>query len=526
MKRICALSLVFVMLFTLLIPASASLPTQDKSCTEGFTGGDTDGDGKVTSSDAAELIRYITGWQITGDASHADTLRDGVINAKDVSKLLKYLAGWNVGRLCHDDEYVVVKDSTVMEQGTARHVCRVCGDYAEETIPYKTYTVCGTDITEYRVIYGTNGMAVNDEETITGMMNATADLLTGGHYELEQLTAKNKTKKAFDHEILIGNVSVFTRDGLPEFEENVPCYGITEDGTVYFHVTNAALLGEMWLEMFRERFGVDFHIVNNYDPHLELVSYNENGADAQPFTKTFDTVDLDAEGYKLVYEENFDGDGLDMEKWRVRNPGKERSGFNAGSQVSLSDGELHLKAEYLENGDYGPGWYAPSVSLLKWYCRGYFEARIKCSDNDGGFWSAFWMQGKNPYVPAGSQGGIGYGGCEIDILELFGDTGVTYNLYAAGGKGSDKTDTFENYNSWNYCFGDLVGEYHTYALEWDEDYYTFYIDGILVGRTSFADGTSVSEEEVILSLCISETLTKNKDYTTEMVVDYLRIYQK
>ena len=520
MKRI-GFILALVLLISLTIPASAALPTQDKSCTEGFVGGDVDGDGKVTATDAAELIKYITGWTIPGDASHADTLRDGVINAKDAAKLMQYLAGWKVGRLCHDDEYVTVKDSTIMEQGTARYTCRVCGDFTEETIPYKTYTVCGTDITEYSVICA----AANMTGDLAAIMNVSAEELLGGSFESTPVTSKNAAKKTFGHEILVGDVSMFKRDGLPDFSDGQPCYGVTEDGTVFFHVKNAGMLDSMWVEFLREHLGADFRVVNNDDPQLFLVSYDENGADVQPFVRTYESVDLEAEGYKLVLEDDFDGDDLNWDIWKMRGEGTARGGFSSETQVSVSGGNLRLTAEYLADGRYGPGWYSAYVSLQKRYIRGYFEARIKCADNDGGFWSAFWLQGRAPYKPDQSQGGVGPGGCEIDILELFGNDGLTYNLYCAGNRGSTK-DADEGFHSGKYRFGDMTGEYHTYALEWDEDCYTVIIDGIVVGQTAFGDGTSVSEEEVIISLEVSDTLTSDTDYTTEMAVDYIRIYQK
>lgn len=113
---------------------------------------------------------------------------------------------------------------------------------------------------------------------------------------------------------------------------------------------------------------------------------------------------------------------------------------------------------------------------------------------------------------------------------------ASHNLYCAGIKGLPPPEgsTINSYNSGGYYIGDIINEYHTYAIEWDEDWYTFYVDGIMVGRTNFGDGTSVSPEQVILEVCISSNMpspddadfNEVKEKKTAFYVDYLRIWQK
>ena len=107
--------------------------------------------------------------------------------------------------------------------------------------------------------------------------------------------------------------------------------------------------------------------------------------------------ELDLTGYELVYEDEFEGTELNLEEWRVRGAGKSRGGFNSDSQLAVKDGNLYLTGEYVENGEYGDGWYGVSVALREHYLRGYFEIRCKCAASDA-FWSAFWIQGLiSPY---------------------------------------------------------------------------------------------------------------------------------
>ncbi|MPN55584.1 hypothetical protein SDC9_203268 [bioreactor metagenome] len=73
---------------------------------------------------------------------------------------------------------------------------------------------------------------------------------------------------------------------------------------------------------------------------------------------------------------------------------------------------------------------------------------------------------------------------------------------------------------------DIYTQYNTYGVEWDENEYVFYINGVETRRSSFADGTSKVPEQVIVSLEIPSEITHDQDFKTEYVVDYVKIYQK
>ena len=240
---------------------------------------------------------------------------------------------------------------------------------------------------------------------------------------------------------------------------------------------------------------------------------------------------LDLSGYELVFCDEFDGDSLDLDAWHHRAAGPRRGGFNAASQATLKNGELSLTAEYLENGEYGPGWYTGMIALTKLYNRGYFEIKCKCNKGEG-FWSAFWIQAMSgPYDHYISKGGVG--GAEIDIFEAM-DYGakleknrnsVTSTVHCNG-----VDDDIENIDS--CCIGsfevgnNIYEEYNTYGLEWTEDEYIFYINGVESGRTSFGLGTSQVEEEIIVSLEMPTDVPDDHSQKAVMTVDYVKIYQK
>ena len=240
---------------------------------------------------------------------------------------------------------------------------------------------------------------------------------------------------------------------------------------------------------------------------------------------------LDLTGYSIVFEDEFDGTELNTDVWQYRSNGARRGGFNAPSQVTIEDGNMIITAEYLENGEYGEGWYAGMVSLRERYCKGYFE--IRCKVNAGsGFWSAYWIQASSPYNAAISQGGVG--GCGIDIFEsmsydaLLGRDSVTQTVHCAGVDGVQ--EGYQSYMLGSFYGNNIYDEYNTYGLEWNDEEYIFYINGVETRRTSFGNGVSEVPEEVIVSLEIpgAEKLDglDKETYKSQYVIDYVRIYQK
>ena len=137
----------------------------------------------------------------------------------------------------------------------------------------------------------------------------------------------------------------------------------------------------------------------------------------------------------------------------------------------------------------------------------------------------------NPYDHNISQGGI-YD-AEIDIFEAMSAdaklpssrNSVTQTIHCNG-----RDDDVENIDSrtlGKFKVGnDIYNEYNTYGLEWTEDEYIFYINGVESARSSFGNGVSTIPEEVIVSLEFPGSVDFEKYYSTQMVIDYVKIYQK
>lgn len=238
---------------------------------------------------------------------------------------------------------------------------------------------------------------------------------------------------------------------------------------------------------------------------------------------------LDLTGYQIVVYDEFDGESLNTDIWEYRGNGARRGGYNAASQVEVRDGNLVISGEYLTDGEYGEGWYTAAVRLKEKYKQGYFEIRCKVNDSDG-YWSAFWIQADSPYTAEISKGGVG--GAEIDIFEsnCYGEDKycATHAIHCAGVDGVQ--EGFQSLMLGKFYGNDIANEYNTYGLEWTEDEYIFYVNGVETVRSTFGNGVSQVEEEVIVSLEIPELSElegfDKSTFKTEFIVDYVKIYQK
>ena len=182
------------------------------------------------------------------------------------------------------------------------------------------------------------------------------------------------------------------------------------------------------------------------------------------------------EGYRLVWNDEFDGDALDTSVWthEVQGPGwvnNELQAYVNGScngrnVTEVSDGRLTITA-FSEGGKvYSGRIYAKVGSGWKY---GIFEARMKLPKGKG-TWPAFWMMPVNNNFSTNPWPRCG----EIDIMEEVG-----YN--------PNYTSSSIHCESYNHVLGTqktaerytagAQEEYHVYRLEWTENAIVTYVDG-------------------------------------------------
>ncbi|MDR3056626.1 MAG: glycoside hydrolase family 16 protein [Prevotella sp.] len=189
-------------------------------------------------------------------------------------------------------------------------------------------------------------------------------------------------------------------------------------------------------------------------------------------------------GYKLVWEDNFDGVDIDMTKWAYRAVGKRRHNAIVDPSTIYQEGG-HLVIELREkNGEFYVGQLTTQNKHLFKY--GYFECNVLLNQK-AGMHSAFWLQSDGVVV----GGDTSLHGAEIDIFE-----------YMANQPGMVYSTIFWDYKDLKSVqkvtiVPQVSTGFHTFGVEWTPEEYIFYIDNRQVWRTSSA--VSHIEEYIVLS---------------------------
>lgn len=281
---------------------------------------------------------------------------------------------------------------------------------------------------------------------------------------------------------------------------------------------------------------------------------------------------LGQEGWRMVFEDNFDGDGLNQNitfgegytgnkeiwttsphaiRWESNDKNKPDQGcWWCPNMVEVKDGNAVIHSRYETDhkcdgtcpssgrftggietrkivGD-GNSNKGSSDELLFAQAFGYFETRVKFPDADG-LWSAFWLQSSNQRKTSSE----GVDGTEIDVFESAfrrskkSEMGhaLLWNGYGEFAKSEARINELKQ---------DLYDGYHTFALKWTPEYYVFYIDGEPTWATM---GGGVAKVQEFLRLTVEidagdgwgphgkkiGQFDQNSD--SEFLVDYVKVWQ-
>ena len=247
---------------------------------------------------------------------------------------------------------------------------------------------------------------------------------------------------------------------------------------------------------------------------------------------------LDMGKFKETFSDDFDTE-LNRNVWsghyQYGNTTVSRKGSYWNQYLAeTKDGNLVIPVVYLEEGmgGKGAGWYtagidtdsdAPDGFSQKF---GYFECRC-ILPKGADIWSAFWLMNSGVF----DEDGSGRDGTEVDIFESDGyeklnKNNISSNLH------------FDGYNEAHQKLGakrfliknNPYENFNTYGLEWNENEYIFYINGVETFRTSFG-GVSQNEEYMILSVEMrgEEGVPSERENIpaegAEFIVDYVKVYQ-
>lgn len=219
-------------------------------------------------------------------------------------------------------------------------------------------------------------------------------------------------------------------------------------------------------------------------------------------------------GYRLVWEDQFDGTALNPDKWAIRGEGERGLGIVSKDAIQVADGFLTLKAFERD----GKTVVAAVGTQGKFEPRyGFFECRAQLQ-RGGGLWAAFWIQ--SPHISEGED--PAQYGAEIDIVEFFKKLGtdiVSHNVHWAYGPHQQTTHGMQSY------LPGVSEGFHTFAVEWTPDQYTFYVDGYKFYEVT--TGISRIPEYLILSMEPPQPeQIQNMKLPDEFIIDYVRVYQK
>lgn len=240
--------------------------------------------------------------------------------------------------------------------------------------------------------------------------------------------------------------------------------------------------------------------------------------------------------YQLVWEDEFEGSELDLTKWNYELGGRgwgnqEKQYYtDRPENLRVENGNLVIQAlkENYQDHAYTSARITTKGKVAVKY--GKIEARI-CIPPGRGTWSAFWMMPQNSEYGGWPRSG------ELDIMEHVGSDPrmISHAVHTQNRSGG---------NSWSFrkYLDNVESNYHVYSIEWLEnaddgdDCITFYIDGEKSTTKwqafdDYKDWPFDKEFYVILNLALGGTWGGTIDDSifdspVEMMVDYVRIYQK
>ncbi|MBC3842787.1 glycoside hydrolase family 16 protein [Streptacidiphilus sp. 4-A2] len=236
--------------------------------------------------------------------------------------------------------------------------------------------------------------------------------------------------------------------------------------------------------------------------------------------------------WQLVFADDFDGSQLNTDDWVTCYDWNDNGCTNAGhrelewylpEQVSLSGGALLLSAReqptYGSDGKLHP-WVSGMVSTGRSYwdgtpqytlTYGYIAAAIQVPAQQGMF-PSFWL------MPSASRSTPP----EIDIMEGIQSTDtMQMTLHWRDPATGQDTHSAERYGPVDYPSG-----YHVFAVDWEPNAITWYIDGIARYRVTDTAHIPRVPMEILLNLAVGFPNSPPADvHSAQMKVDWVRAWQ-
>ena len=232
-----------------------------------------------------------------------------------------------------------------------------------------------------------------------------------------------------------------------------------------------------------------------------------------------EAMTMNGRTYCLTFYDDFDGDTLNENNWHTcrEEERQDLGGWWDNRCVSLDgNGHLLLTAAWDSENQRLISGAIDSEGLFE-QKYGYYEVRCQLQPMDN-FWSAFWLNCGGTSLENGS----GTDGTEIDIFEsAYRRESMVGSALHYDGYGDAHRSKAKNYRK-----NGLYTGYHTFALEWTEEGYTFYTDGVKTWQTDFGGVSQVPEYMLLSTEFGSWTGQPDIDkLPAAFSVDYVKVYK-
>jgi len=237
------------------------------------------------------------------------------------------------------------------------------------------------------------------------------------------------------------------------------------------------------------------------------------------FTGCSKTAPEEAEP-QMLFADEFDGLTIDGTKWE-KCPEWERQGASQWEDDNsyIENGNLVLKISphsSMEKYVFTGAVRSKGLFERKY---GYYEARIRFPVCQG-TWGAFWLM----YGSESTVDGSGRDGTEIDIIEsIFNNEGKANSALHWDGYGEEHKSASKTYPG----TGIYDGDFHTFALEWKEHEYIFFIDNAEKWRTTSG---GVCQVPLYIKLTVEASPWAGNIDMNElpeyMIIDYVKVYDR
>lgn len=237
--------------------------------------------------------------------------------------------------------------------------------------------------------------------------------------------------------------------------------------------------------------------------------------------------EVDAQFWNLVWADEFNGTSIDATNWTME-IGTGSSGWGNNEwqfytgrpeNASIQNGNLAIvaKKELYAGSNYTSARMITQGKQSWKY--GKIEARIKFPLRQG-IWPAFWMLGSN-------FSSVGWPKCgEIDIMEHINTSDDIHGTIHWDANG------YATYGGNQTIFN--VGDFHTYAIEWDAASIKWFVDGNQYHSANILNGINSTQEFhepffLILNMAVGGNWpgypNVNDQINDTMLVDYVRVYE-